>query len=445
MTQPVARTRLEQLCRAAHLSLADFVERFREVSAEIGPGIRVGDGQVKRQETYVTDRQVRRWLAGESGQPRPVACRVLEHWFAEPIDQLLGPPLATESGTVVPSDEEFIMAAGRDSVDHAIHAASALDPSALEQLHAEAQRAARAYYTTPPLRMATDLVRLRDTVYEQLDRTHKPRQQAELYLIAGQVCGLLSSVSWDLGYPDMADEQARAAHTYGSVIDHPSLCAWARALQVTVAFWSDRPRRAAGLASGALETAPPGTARARLHAVHARSLAMIGARQEVETSLALANDELDRAGDDALLDETGGELGFDRARRALCGGAAYVALGDGERAEAEAMAALDLFEAVPESVRWDAGALGATLDLGAARTLRGDLAGAEDALSVVFELAPDRRTEALRRRLINLGHVLGTSRYRGAVEAGRMGEAIEDFTARRISRTATRLTIEAAE
>jgi hypothetical protein len=46
--------------------------------------------------------------------------------------------------------------------------------------------------------MLTDLVRLRDTVYEQVDRTHKPRQQAELYLLAGLVCGLLSSVSFDL-------------------------------------------------------------------------------------------------------------------------------------------------------------------------------------------------------------------------------------------------------
>ncbi len=70
--------------------------------------------------------------------------------------------------------------------------------------------------------MLTDLVLLRDTLYEQLDRTHKPHQQADMYLLAGLVCGLLSSVSWDLGHPEVAEKQARAAHTYGSVIDHPS-------------------------------------------------------------------------------------------------------------------------------------------------------------------------------------------------------------------------------
>jgi len=182
-------------------------------------------------------------------------------------------------------------------------------------------------------------VQLRDTAYEQLDRTRKPRQQAELYLVAGQVCGLLSSVSWDLGHAEVADEQARAAYTYGQVIDHPSLCAWARALQVTVAFWSGQPRRAATIAEAALAAAPTGTARARLHSVHARSLAMIGARQEVHAALNAAADELDRSGDDPFLDETGGELGSDRSRRALCAGASFVALGDGAQAETEALTA----------------------------------------------------------------------------------------------------------
>jgi hypothetical protein len=163
------------------------------------------------------------------------------------------------------STEELIVNAGRESVQHAINAASALDPSALEHLHDAARRAARAYYVAPPLPMLTDLVRLRDTVYEQLTRTRKPRQQTELYLLAGLVCGLLSSVSWDLGQPEVAENQARTAHTYGSVIDHPSLCAWSRALQVSVMFWTARPRHAASLAAAALETAPVGTARARLH------------------------------------------------------------------------------------------------------------------------------------------------------------------------------------
>ncbi|HEX7308742.1 hypothetical protein [Lentzea sp.] len=433
MAQQAPRTRLEQRVQAAHLSVREFVTAFHGASVEVGA------------PTHVSERQAKRWLAGASELPRPAACRVLEAWWREPVATLFGPPLAEVETITTMNDEELIMHAGRESVEHAINAASALDPSALEQLHAEAQRAARAYYVTPPLHLLGDLVRLRDTVYAQLDRTHKPRQQAELYLIAGQVCGLLSSVSWDLGHPDVAEEQARAAHTYGSVIDHPSLQAWARALQVTVTFWSGRPRRAEAIAASALETAPGGTARARLHSVHARALAMIGARDEVGTALALAAQELDRAGDDPLLDEVGGELGFDRSRRALCAGASYVALGDGDRAEAEATAALELFARMPQASRWGAGELGARVDLGTARAIRGDLAGAEDALLAVFELAPERRTEALNRRLIGLGQVLGGTRYRGAIEAARLGEQIEDFTSLALARSSARPAISSRE
>ncbi len=417
------RSRLEQLARAAHLSLNAFM---REYTVQAG---RTGEG-----ELHISERTVKRWLAGDAPSPQAVSCRVLEHWWNEPIDRLLGPPELSLTSIVV-TEEELVVNTGRESAEHAMESASALDPSALENLYSKAEDSARAYYVKPALSMLTDLITLRNTVYEQLDRTHKPRQQSDLYLVAGLACGLLSSVSWDLGHAEVAQEQARAAHTYGNVIDHPSLSAWARALQVTVAFWSGQPRRAANIASAALGAAPEGTARARLHAVNARSLALIGARQEVETELGKAADELDRAGGDPFLDEIGGELGFDRSRRALCAGAAYVALGDGDRAETEALGALELFAQLPAESRWGAGELGAQIDLGVARTLRGDLAGAEDALLPVLDVDAEHRTEALSRRMLALGRLVGTARYRGSIEAGRIGEAVEDFASTSLART----------
>jgi hypothetical protein len=165
---------------------------------------------------------------------------------------------------------------------------------------------------------------------------------------------------------------------------------------------------------------------------------LIGARQEVRVALDAADDELQHAGNDPFLDEIGGELEFGRARRALCAGTSFVALGDGEQAENEATAALVLFGEMPERVRWAAGELGARVDLAAARTLRGDLAGAENALRAVFAVKPERRTEAVARRLTNLGRVLGATRYRNAVEASRISEAIENFTARSLPRSVIR-------
>jgi hypothetical protein len=118
----------------------------------------------------------------------------------------------------------------------------------------------------------------------------------------------------------------------------------------------------------------------------------------------------------------------------LCAGSSFVAFGDGEQAEIEATAALALFGEVPEQSRWVAGELSARADLATARVLCGDLAGAEDALVPVFALDPERRTESLTLRLTSLGRMLGSARYRDAVEAGRIGDAIEDFTALRATR-----------
>jgi hypothetical protein len=419
------RTRLEQLASEQGLGTGDFQREFAGRAESLGVEVEVSRSAAKR------------WFQGNAGQPRPGARRVLETWFGEPIAVLFGPPHSVTHTRAV-TEQELALSAAHKSVSHAIEAASALDPSALEHLHGAAGKAATAYYTTPPLELLTDLVALRDTVYDQLDRTHKPLQQAELYLLAGQVCGLLSSVTWDLGLVEPAEEQARAAYTYGCIIDHPSLQAWARALQVTLAFWSGFPRRANRIAAAALDTAPTGTARARLHSVNARALAMLGARGEVHAELESAATELDRAGEDDFLDEIGGELAFDRPRRALCAGAAYVALGDGEQAEREAAAAVDLFATIPPAQRWGAGALGAHVDLGAARVLRDDLAGAQEALQLVFELPPARRTEAIALRLHALARTLGTKRYRGATEALRLGAEIEDFTSTSLSRTTGR-------
>ncbi|MBV9160358.1 MAG: hypothetical protein JO281_02105 [Pseudonocardiales bacterium] len=290
----VPRTRLEQHAQTAHLSVREFADRFHAAAIECGEG-----------RAHISERQAKRWFAGESDLPRPVCRRVLEHWWSEPVSRLLGPP-DSDTVSVFMSEEELIVNAGRESVHHAIKAAAALDPSALEHLHDAAQRAARAYYVAPPLAMLTDLVRLRDTVYEQLDRTHKPRQQAELYLLAGQFCGLLSSVSLDLGRMNVAEAQARAAHTYGSVIDHQSLCAWARTLHSNIYLWCEQPKRAISVADSALPDAPHGTARARLHAARARALAMLGGCDEATTALDSSSYEFDVSGNDPLMDEIGG-------------------------------------------------------------------------------------------------------------------------------------------
>ena len=431
---PQPRCRLEQLVHVAHLSLAEFCERYTEAGRAIG------------ESAHVSPRQAKRWLAGDGGQPRPQGRRVLEHWWKEPVGTLFGPPVDHTAPVLTTANlEDLLMTAGRESADHARESAAALAASAIEGLHAEAGWLSRAYYRQPPRLLLAELIRLRDEVILQLGRTNKPRQKAELYLIAGEVCGLLASVAFDLGRPDTAEELARAAYTYGEIIDHPSLTTWARALTMSVLLWGGQYREVVTVGTHALEQAPIGTPRVRLYAVRARALAHLGAATEVVADLNASAAELDRAGNDDLMDGTGGELGFDRSRRALCAGAAYVALREGDRGQIEAQAALEAFAEQPTATRWRAGELAAHVDLATARALLGDLAGAETAVADVFALAPEHRTEALTQRLGSLGRLVAAHpAYRGAVETTRIGAAIAEFTSQALSRTSAALALPGA-
>lgn len=420
------QTRLGQKLQAARLTQRAVLRRFPEEAMRLGVA-----------DAGISDRALRRWLGGGASIPRPGTCRVLEGWFGEPVERLLGPPDDVAAPVVEGGDA--VAEAGKRSVEHAIHAAGAVDPSVVEHLQAAAERAAHAYLSTPPLEMLTELVRLRDTVYTQLDRTSKPRQQAELYLLAGLCCGLLSSVSFDLGHPDVATDQARAAHTYGSVLDHPSLCAWARGMQATVAIWSGQPRRAIAAADAGLLVAPVGTARVRLRSVRARALSLIGARDEVSADLAAAVDQLELAGGDEFLDGIGGELVFDRARHALCVPARRTSASTtGGVPSRPPRTRSRLSPELPSGQRWESGAVAATVDLGTARILSGDLAGCEAAINDVFTLPAAQRTEGVSQRLLALGRLVGAPRFRGAIEAGRLGENIEAFTAASLARTTAR-------
>ena len=84
-----------------------------------------------------------------------------------------------------------MMSAAHESSEHAAAFESAsVGPNALEQIGEDVFRLARAYLQAPPLSLLAELIRVRDRAYWLLDRTRSPSQQRDLYLIAGQACGL---------------------------------------------------------------------------------------------------------------------------------------------------------------------------------------------------------------------------------------------------------------
>lgn len=188
-----------------------------------------------------------------------------------------------------------------------------------------------------------DAKRVRNLGVQLLGRTKRAEQEDDLYLMIGQACALLASVSFDLGNREAATEQARSAWIYGKHIGHKGLCAWTRGMQALIAYWCGCPRDATRLAHEAQAYAPPGTALVRLRCIEARAWSHLGDASQTIRAITAAHDAREQAkGVDDLHDGIGGEFTFGEARQARCNGSAYVELGAAEPAITETRRAIEL-------------------------------------------------------------------------------------------------------
>jgi hypothetical protein len=450
------RTLLDAVITARRWTAEECVRHFTDTATTMGEPATLSTAQLKR------------WRRGlVLGLPRPTACRVAEQVFGYPVEALFAPPppgwspavsatrasppsgvVATSGAHPVPTgpmrrpgtpyqgglhhsidlEPDPIMSAAHDASEHAADAGRAIDQTTLEQLHAEVARLAHAYAATAPAVMFAQLKRARDLTYLMLERTRRPAQISDLYLIAGQLSGLMAAVSFDLGNSDAATEQARAAFTYGQVIDHNHLRAWARATMSMIAFWSGRPSEGAAHAQAGLEQVAVGDVAVRLHAVAARSWALAGSREHALAALRAAEDAADgnpQTGDLAAV--VGGEFVFGRARQELSAGATLLALGEGPQAALHAQAAIDVYETLPPDHRWTGGLHGARVDLATAQLLASDLDAVQEVLAPTLALAAEHRTERVVARVRALRHKIAAKRFRESAKASSLAEELEAF------------------
>jgi transcriptional regulator with XRE-family HTH domain len=333
-------------------------------------------------------------------------------------------------------ERTLVVMAAHESQEHAgLSGASSLDTATVENLHEEVERLARAFVYAVPVPLFGQMVRTRNLTYRLLDRTRKPQQAADLYLVAGQVCGLMSSASFDLGYLDAAAEQSRAAFSYGEIIGHDELRAWSRGMQAIVAMWSGRPQEAIDLVRSGQTYVAAGTAAVRLYAIEARAWSMLAHEEAVVTAVQAAKDaRAEAVGTDELHDRVGGEFGFDVARQARCHGSAFLQLEDADRAVQETQTAVQLYAEQPTERRWVVLEAEAHADLAAAYLLRRTLDGAREALLPVFLLTPEQRIVGVTQRLDRVRGLLTHQLYRGSAEALALSEQIEAFGANSVVR-----------
>ncbi|MFY1593436.1 hypothetical protein [Micromonospora sp. WMMD737] len=268
--------------------------------------------------------------------------------------------------------------------------------------------------------------RLRDEARALADRTRRPRDLTHLYVLIAQGTSLMASTAFDLGRWVESTTLARAATQYADLAGHPSLKAWTYGLRMTLANWRNEPDAALGYFERAMRVAPEGEPKMRLRHIAARSHALLNDAGTVTDILAAARRDREVAENrpDELAATTGGEFAFGDARAAACAAAAWLDLGNGERAAARADEALRLFQALPAARRSYSQISGANIDIAAAYLHLNDIDAATDALSTVLDLPPHKRNVSLTGRLARITRLLSQAPWNGDAQARQLAERI---------------------
>jgi hypothetical protein len=421
------RTLLEQLVHEGPWTVDETCSAF-EVKA-----------QKMHESATLSPRQLARWMRGDVAQARPVARRVAEAFWGHRFEVLLGAPQGLHQSELhnrsvdVESLEAAADMAAHESCEHAARIAGTVDSTDISLLQESVLELARDYQNRPPLRLLTDARHIRNVAYLLLDKTRRPDQTAQLYQVAGQACGLLSVVSFDLARWDAAEEQARSARTYAELIGDANLEAWARGSQALIANWRGQSRRAIDLIAASIGVAPAGASRARLRAIEARAWAELGRPDQVTDAVRLADLEMEQVRDDGLYGATGGEFGWGPSRHAACAGTALLKVGHGDTAVTRISDAIGL---VAEDPFGGLAPARAHIDLATAELLAGRLDESISALETVWTVPAPNRRHGLTGRMDQLARQLTGRDWRETPQAVELRDQIEVFNAEAVSRLA---------
>lgn len=430
------RTRLEQLVRQLRRTNAEFCQDFEDTSAQLGGKL------------TVSERHAARWMAGKlDGLPHPAACRVLEQMFGARADRLFGPPDATpraEIATATSPDpaatteepvgqmtvqREVAMAAAESARFGQFAEQSNVGPHTLEQFRADLSRIVTTYPNRPVYPVFVEVRELRNRAFELLEGRQHPEQGRELYLVTGVLCGVLANASFDLGWLQAAQTQARTAFLCAEMAGNNALRAWVRGTQSLVAYWDARPRAAVDLAADGGRYIPEtGTAKVRLAALEARAHARLRDQRAAEDALARTVQAREQLRGD---DDPGGMLTFPIAKQTFYAATARLWLGGQANyveAERDAAHAVQLYEADPPEQRRLGELCLARLDLAVSRLGRDDLDGTAIEVQDVLAVATQRRTDSVARRLDQVAAALERPRYQTAALALDLHDQIRNFT-----------------
>jgi hypothetical protein len=326
-------------------------------------------------------------------------------------------------------EREVLMAAHEGSDHAAEHEQHGVGEATFEQLRADLIRLSSLSDTDAPFPAFLDMRQVRGRIYRLLDRRQRPREQADLYFLAGCLNGLMGVTANRLGYPDAAEELIRAGWAYANVIDHNALRGMLRAEHAYVMYWRGWYGGGRDLAADGLRYAPQGPVGANLHLEQARAAARLGDVDTARQSVELAHAARERDYSDDLVEIGGDVFALSRATTYSMAGGALAEIGDGHEASGELERAISLYDEGPgsgEQPGFTGKALAGT-DLAVVRLRSGALDAAAMALGPVLALPPAQRVSTLTSRLARVRDELAAPVFRNSPQARDLGDQIEEF------------------
>lgn len=299
----------------------------------------------------------------------------------------------------------------------------------LERLESALTQIAVDYVHAPLHQVFTDLVATRDRLLFLLSGHQPLGQTSELLLLAGTSCLLLGHASQNLGDEDAAVAQLQAAWTFAQQADNNDLRAWVKGTAALIAEWSTHRKTALDYTRQAIRLAPGGETRIRIAAIEARAAARIGDRGTAMAALQeLQRAREQKAAPDALT-RFGGLLTFPEAKQEYYMGGTFALLGEHQRAEKHATAAIELYESGPREHRSYGDEALARLDIVTARIVAGEIEGAGEQLQPLLELPANRRIRQLGDAMEGVARLLEEPRLARSRLARELVDATRGYKA----------------
>src|ERR1017187_2412854 len=375
-------------------------------------------------EVETAARRARVGVRQTAAGPGPVDLPVI-YVGAQPLPA--SAPTAASSAAI---ETDVVAAAAAQAGAHARSAAAtAIGPGTIEQLTTEVVRLSRAYVAGAPLPLFTAMHQALGRVQAALDAKAYPAQARDLNFLAGALCGLMANASLDLGREDAADDLARAAWTYGTIIEHDPLIGWARGTQALAAIWDHRYADAAQYAEDGQSHLAVGMGAARLQAIRARALVGHGDFAQARAAIKAAADASSSQQADQLHNGIAGEFAFDIAKLRYYEALVLTRSGYPADAAAAAAAAVRLYQAAPRQARSYGCEALAHIHLATAQLMSGNADAAAEAVAGLLRLDPARRISSLHDYVEALRELLRGPAYRGSRTAAELGQQLAAFSA----------------